>query len=499
VRARVSRREFLAGASACVLGAGRAAAGKSSLLDLSAEDAIREMAGGALKAETYAQALLERCAKLQALNAFITLDPALVLEQARNADLRRAAGARLGRLHGLPIPVKDSVNTADYPTTAGTPALRGFRPRADAPLVAALRTAGAIVLGKTNLHELSFGWTSNNLAFGAVHNPYDPTRIPGGSSGGTAAAVAAHMAPLGLAEDTEGSIRVPAALCGIMGLRPTTGRYSTVGTVPACSLFDQLGPEARCVGDLALFDRVASGDFREIGSTPLEGVRLASWPDYWFTRLDPEVSRITAAALAKLRAAGAHIVEAEVPGLRDLIAKTADVIVDHDTRVELTRYLAAYGAPVSFAELAARASPDIRAIFEHEVLPGSPGFVSERAYRTAAQVYLPQLRETFKAYFARTGAAAIVFPTTLVAAPRIGEEGDLDVAGRKVTFDEAIGRNIAPGSRSGLPGLVMPTGMTAAGLPVSMELDGPAGADRALLALGRSIERVLGHVPPPRI
>src|SRR5208337_4644700 len=118
-------------------------------------------------------------------------------------------------LFGLPIPVKDSVNTRDYATTAGSPGLRSFHPREDAPIVAALRRAGAIVLGKTNLHELSFGWTSNNLAFGAVRNPYDRTRIPGGSSGGTATAIAGRMAPLGVAEDTQGSIRVPAALCGI--------------------------------------------------------------------------------------------------------------------------------------------------------------------------------------------------------------------------------------------------------------------------------------------
>jgi indoleacetamide hydrolase len=504
----VSRREFSLGAAAAVLsfhsGASPLAAppmtaSNHDLLDFSAVDAVREMSSGALKAEVYASALLERCRQLKALNAFITLEPDLVLEQARNADLKRSSGAKLGPLHGLPIPVKDSLNTAQYATSAGTPALRGFRPGADAPLVQTLRAAGAIVLGKTNLHELSYGWTSNNLAFGAVHNPYDPMRIPGGSSGGTAVAIATHMAPLGIAEDTEGSIRVPAALCGVMGLRPTTHRYSTIGAVPACALFDQTGPHARRIADLALFDRVASGDGRDIGPSPLTGVRLAMWRGYWFEGLDPEVERITQEALAKLRAAGVTIVEAEVPGLRELMAKTADLIVDHDTRVELTRYLATYGAPVGFDELVARTSPDIRAIFAHEVVAGSPGFVSESAYQTAVNVYLPQLRKTFKEYFASTGAAAIVFPTTLVTAPKIGEEGDLNVAGRKVSFDEAIGRNIAPGSRTGLPGLVIPTGLAANGLPVALEFDGPAGTDRALLALGESIERVLGHVPPPRI
>jgi indoleacetamide hydrolase len=527
----ISRREFVFGAAASVLsagGIGRAAesssepsavlpSGPSSglapgrsptpapaessreWLNLSAVDAIGAMKTGALTAERYAGALLERCARLKALNAFITLDPSIVLEQAREADRRRASGAPLGPLHGLPIPVKDSLNTAQYPTSGGTPALRGFRPPADAPLVATLRTAGAIVLGKTNLHELSYGWTSNNLAFGAVHNPYDPTRIPGGSSGGTAAAIAAHMAPLGVAEDTEGSIRVPAALCGVMGFRPTTRRYSTVGAIPACALFDQTGPEARSVADIALFDRVAAGDMREIRALPLKGVRFAIWRGYWFEGLDPEVERITCEALAKLRAAGARIIEAAVPGLRELLDHTADLIVDHDVRLELAHYLAVNGAKLSFDELVARASPDIRAIFAHEVMPGSPGFVSEAAYETAVKVYLPRLRRTFKNYFAQTGAAAMLFPTTLVTAPRIGDEGELNVGHRTMSFDVAIGRNIAPGSRTGLPGLVMPTGIAANGLPVSMEFDGPAGTDRTLLGLGLSLERVLGHVPPPPI
>ena len=209
----------------------------------------------------------------------------------RACDRRRAGGAPLGPLHGLPIPVKDSLNTRDYPTTAGTPALRGFRPAQNAPLIDALLGAGAIVLGKTNLHELSYGWTSNNLAFGAVHNPYDPARIPGGSSGGTAAAVAAHMAPLGVAEDTEGSIRVPAALCGIAGFRPTTGRYSTQGAVPISVLFDQAGPHARSVADIALFDAVAAADHQPLTALALSGVRLAVARGYFWTGLDAEVEQ----------------------------------------------------------------------------------------------------------------------------------------------------------------------------------------------------------------
>ena len=168
----------------------------------------------------------------------------------------------------------------------------------------ALKAAGAIVLGKTNLHELSYGWTSNNRAYGAVHNPYDPARIPGGSSGGTAAAIAARLAPLGVAEDTEGSIRVPAAFCGIVGFRPTTGRYSTEGCVPISPLFDQVGPHARTVADLALFDAAVTLDARPLDAVPLRGVRLGIVRDYWFADLDAEVERITDRALARLEGCG---------------------------------------------------------------------------------------------------------------------------------------------------------------------------------------------------
>src|ERR1700722_16187689 len=233
---------------------GGGSGGNAELCNLSAVEAVAHMSQGALTAERYAQALLANCQAAHALNAFIALEPARVLEAARARDHERRDGAKPGPLFGLPIPVKDSVNTRDYPTTGGTPALRHFRPAEDAPVVAALRDAGALVLGKTNLHELSYGWTSNNLAFGAVRNPYDQSRIPGGSSGGTAAAIAARLAPLGIAEDTEGSIRVPAAFCGIAGFRPTTGRYSTDGCVPISPLFDQVGPHARSLADLVLFD-----------------------------------------------------------------------------------------------------------------------------------------------------------------------------------------------------------------------------------------------------
>jgi Asp-tRNA(Asn)/Glu-tRNA(Gln) amidotransferase A subunit family amidase len=506
----LSRRSFVFGASASIaIGAAPAAppaatggdgsANPSELIHLGAVEAVARMARGELSAERYAQALLERCAAGRALNAFITLEPQKVLEEARACDDARRNGSRPGPLFGLPVPVKDSLNTRDYPTTAGTPGLRHFRPAEDAPLVRALRKAGAIVLGKTNLHELSYGWTSNNPAFGAVHNPYDPTRIPGGSSGGTAAAIAACMAPLGIAEDTEGSIRVPAALCGIVGLRPTTGRYPTQGCVPISPLFDQAGPHARSVADLALFDSVVANDWRPLPPQRLQGVRLGVVRDYWYENLDPEVERVTSAALARLHAAGVELVESDLPGLAQLIDLITEPVQNHDVRLALADYLREYHAGINLDQLIQRASPDIQEIFRRYVLPGGADFVSEAAYAAIRKTHLPRLHSLYRGYFARTRVAAIAFPTTLVPAPPIGTEDTVRIGGKRIPFETAIARNIAPGSTAGLPGLVLPAGLTTTGLPVAIELDSPAGTDRALIALGAAIAEALGSIPPPRL
>ena len=468
----------------------------SELTRLSASEAVAKISHGEVTAEKYATALIERCEQCSALNAFITFPKERVLEAARAADRFRTSGGKLGPLHGLPIPVKDSVNTKDMPTTGGTPALRSFQPRENAPIVDALLRAGAIILGKTNLHELSFGWTSNNLAFGAVHNPYDFKRIPGGSSGGTAAAVAAGMAPLGIAEDTEGSIRVPAAMCGIAGFRPTTGRYPSTGVVPITPLFDQVGPHARTVSDLALFDSVATGDWTPLPAAALKGTKLGIPRRYWFTDLDSEVERVTNEGLSKLQKAGAELVEAEVPELERLVDLTTLPIQNHDARYALRKYLEHYQAGITLDELIAKASIDIRRDF-HDLLPGGRFFVPEDSYAVAVKVHLPKLKQTYRDYFARTGVTAIVFPTTMVPPPLIGDDVELTVGSKKVPFETAVARNIAPGSTAGIPGLVLPAGTTPRGLPIALEFDGPSGSDRSLLALGISLERVLGKLPSP--
>jgi indoleacetamide hydrolase len=443
----VSRRNFvLAAAAASGAAGGQAqiaaptlAIRSPSLLEMSAVDAVAAMQSGDLKAERYVLALLEQCKRGKALNAFITLDRERVLAAARAADQRRKSGAKLGPLHGLPIPIKDSINTSDLPTTGGTAALRAFRPKEDAPIVRKLRNAGAIVLGKSNLHELSLGWTSNNQAFGAVHNPYDPTRIPGGSSGGTATAVAARMAPLGVAEDTMSSIRIPAALCGISGYRPTTGRYPSAGVAPITELFDHVGPHARTVGDLSLFDAVATGDFRAIRPAALNGTKLGVGREYWFAGLHAEVERITDAALRKLQSAGVELVQEEVPNLANLIERTTVPVIFHDVLRTLPKYLQDSGAEMTFNQVVELTAPKLKALFAL-LRKGGSLFVSEEIYRAALNIYLPQLRKNFREYFARTGVAAIVFPVTMVPATLIGigEDQEVTIGKEKVPFSTAI-------------------------------------------------------------
>jgi indoleacetamide hydrolase len=503
----VSRRRFLGGlaasaASSWARAGASAAAAKPRATDeltrLGAAEAVALLSRGELGAVEYAQALLAQCEADKSLNAFITLRPEEVLAAARDCDRKRHSGEPLGPLHGLPIPIKDSVNTRDLPTTAGTPALRHFQPHEDAPLVQALRQAGAIVLGKTNLHELSYGYTSNNHAYGAVHNPYDPSRIPGGSSGGTGAAIASHMAPLGVAEDTEGSIRVPAALCGIAGFRPTTGRYSTRGCVPISPLFDQVGPHARSVADLLLFDGTMTNAATAPPPVSLRKVRLGVVRSFWFSGLDTEVERITNAALAKLTGAGIELVEGELPELPRLIQLITDPVQNHDVKPSVTRFLEHYHAGVTFDELLAQASPDVRAMIEPAITPGGRDFVPEAQYQEIVTVHLPRLRAMYKEYFDRSGVTAIVFPATILPAPKLGEEDmEVEVRGRRMPLDEAMARNIAPGSTTGLPGLVLPAGLTSSGLPVALEFDGPAGSDRSLLGVGMALEAVLGKLPPP--
>ena len=447
------------------------------------------MRGGRFGAERYARALLDQAERCARLNAFLALEPERVLDSARSADRARAAGAALGVLHGLPIPVKDSVNTRGLATTNGTRSLAHFRPRADAEVLRRLTAQGAIVMGKTNLQELSRGWTSNNGAFGAVRNAYDASRVPGGSSGGSATAVAARIAPMAVAEDTWGSIRVPAAWCGVAGFRPTVGRYPNGGIMPlTLGRFDQVGPVARCVEDLALFDAAVRSSAPMEPRPSLDGVRLGI-PEPYHRGLDAELARLADDAYIRLSRAGAQLVRCALPLETANCPDIAGTVIARENIEAIAAFLAAESAGVSFDELIAQASPNIRSRYDS----GPP---STEEYDAALDA-LARVRKAMTRFFAEHRLDAIVFPPLLAPAPPLGDNPEVSIGGTMTPLREVVGRNTALGNCASLASLVLPAGLTSAGLPVGLEFDAPSGGDEALLRLGFALERALGPIPAP--
>ncbi len=467
-----------------------------NLTALTISEAAAALQRGEMTAASYADALLAQADKAAGLNAFIYHDPEAVRAAAQAADARKARSAALGPLHGVPLALKDNLDTADMPTTGGTPGLKGSRPRRNAPLVQKLIDAGAIVFGKTNMHELAYGITNNNAGFGATRNPYDITRIPGGSSGGVGAAVAARVVPGGIGTDTGGSVRVPAALCGIVGFRPTTGRWSQAGIVPISHTRDTAGPMTRSVADCALLDSVVTGSV-PLGAVGLEGLRLGVPRAHFWDPLDVEMARLMADVLARLKDAGAVLVEADIADVGRLDAEAGFPIALHETVLDLDAYLAEHGSAMRYADLVALcASPDVKGILQS--LHGDDA-VPEAAYRHALSVLRPQLQAAYRDYFRRHDVAAVVFPTTALPAAPIGEDETVLLNGERVPTFFTFIRNSSPGSVAGIPGISLPAALTAGGLPVGLDLDAAEGADARLLAVALAVEKVLPKTPAPRL
>ena len=466
-----------------------------ALHELGLSEAAAALRAGEIGAESLAEALLARAQDHAPLNVFVTLNAEAVREAARAADRKRASGAALGPLHGVPLALKDNLDTADLPTTAGTPGLAANRPARDAEVVERIRAAGAIALGKCTMHELAFGITSNNAAHGPVRNPYAPGRIPGGSSGGTAVAVAARLAPAGIGSDTGGSVRIPAALCGIVGFRPSSGRWPQRGIVPISHTRDTAGPMARSVGDCALLDAVVTGGKTAAAGASLKGMRIGVPRRHFWEGLDDEVGRIGEDALRRIREAGATLVDVDLGEAAALAAECGFPIALYEARADIGRYLAEHGNSLDFEGLVQRtASPDVKAVLQG--LSGA-GAVPEAAYRRAMATQRPTLQEAYRRLFRDQGAAAVIFPTTPLPAAAIGEDETVIVNGTpRPTFPTFI-RNCEPASLAGIPGVSLPAGMTAEGLPVGIEIDGPEGSDAELLGIGAALEAVLPHQPAP--
>ncbi len=476
----------------------------ADLTELSVVDAAELIRDRKVTSAELTAAYLARAEANGDLNAFITLDRAGAMAAAQRADAELAAGRVKGALHGVPLVVKDNTHVAGMPNSAATPALRAFVPRENAPTVQKLVDAGAIILGKTNMHELAFGISGYNEAFFTAQpigtrNPYDRARIAGGSSSGTGAAVGGRLAPGGLGSDTGGSVRIPAALTGGAGLRPTILRYSQEGVTPIAHSRDTVGPMAQTVADVALIDSVITAGALP-SSASLSDVKLGVYRDYFFKDLDPDTTAVINAALEKLKQAGVTIVEVDMPDLQKLNDAASFPVALYEAYDDLKAYLERYRTGVSVEQVAAQiASKDVKGTYDGLVVPrklpapNNAVVDAEPAYTAAMAQARPALLKHFADTFARYGVEALVGPTTPAVAVAQGPE-----ASSLETFLLFI-RNTDPGSNAGVPGLTIPAGLgPGTGLPVGLSLDGPRGSDERLLALGLAIEKVLGRTPPPR-
>lgn len=469
---------------------------------LTASEAAQRLCAGSLTSEQLVTAYIAQAKAKPQLNAFITLDEAGAMKAARAADAVRRRGGPCKPLAGLPMVIKDNIQVQGLPASAGTPALKGFVASADAPVVAKLRAAGAVVLGKTHMHELAFGVSGYNPAFQTgpdvgVRNAYDASRVAGGSSSGNGAALGARMAPAALGTDTGGSVRIPCAFNGCAALRPTVGRYSQQGIVPISHTRDTAGPMALSVADLALLDRVITGG-APVVQADLKRVRLGV-AKVFYANLDEDTRAAADAALAKLRAAGVTLVDVEMPKLTELNGAVSFPVALYEIHDDLGAYLAKYRVGVDIRQVAAGiASPDVKGTFEGLVLPrklpAAQGVVDAKpAYDNAIAKARPALQKLYRDTFRKNRLDALVFPTVpRVALAATPESSSLENFGLLI-------QNTDPGSNAGIPGLQLPAGLGAAsGLPVGLELDGPAGSDRRLLAVGMAVEGVLGRLAPPK-
>lgn len=422
-------------------------------------------------------------------NSFITLDEAGAMAQAKYLD-KLKPGER-GALHGLMVAVKDNIDVAGIPSTAGTDILRNYIPKSDALAVARLKKAGATVIGKTNMHELAFGITSNNYVFGAVRNAHNPDMFAGGSSGGTAVAIALGFIDVGLGSDTGGSSRIPAALNGIVGLRPTLGRYPREGLMLLSTTRDTIGPMGRTVDDIILLDRVLSEDETDIPRVSPNTLRLGVPRGYFYENLDPEMEKLVEGALRAFAQAGIELVEADLEGIAELNNAVSFPVVLYESKHLLPRFIRRIGLPMNFMGFIERIrSPDVRALLTN--MQTNP--ISADVYQQALALHRPKLKMLYQNYFLEHKVAAIVFPTTpLVARPIIGSDQTITLNGKQQPTFLTYIRNVDPSSNADIPGLTIPMGYTEEGLSAGLEIETLSGQDKRLLAIGQLLESILAQ------
>ena len=459
-----------------------------ALLGLAA--AAAAIRNGDITSEAYTAALLQRAQVVADLNAFITIDEPTLLASAREADKARAAGTTAPLL-GVPIGIKDSYLTKGLPTTLGLEGLANFLPYEDADAVLAIKDGGALVFGKNNLVEMSYGLTGHNARFGQVKNPHARDRVSGGSSSGSASSVAANIVPASLGGDTVGSIRVPASFCGVVGFKPTTGRWPRGGVAPISHTLDTTGVFARSVEDCALIDQVvtkeSAGELSN-GGYDLKGARLAFAPRQFLDLVDVEVEARFREVVRRLQDAGAEVVEVDLGDDFNVLIQTATWgIFAYETMGAISEFLRQHDLPTTFEEIYKGLKPQLHQAWGQIVLPGGAGATSAEAYQTALNASRPEIRRRLQRAFVEQGVQAILQPTTPCPAPLIQNQATVHIAGQEVSY-LALANHTVSASSVGLPGISLPVGLSSSGLPIGLELDAPLVGDRALLNLASRVE-----------
>ncbi|MES3008590.1 MAG: amidase family protein [Pseudomonadota bacterium] len=431
-----------------------------------------------------------------ALNALIHLNPQ-AREQAQALDDERKVTGPRSPLHGIPVILKDNYATADMPTSGGSQVLADFIPDANATQVQRLLDAGAVILGKANLHEFAYGITSVSSLGGQTRNPYDPTRVPGGSSGGSAAAIAAGFATIGMGSDTCGSIRIPAAFNNLVGLRPTKGLSSIYGVMPLSTTQDVAGPLARSIRDLAvvldivdgydpLDPATASMQERELprfldqlGKASLQGVRIGRLLDY-YDPAEPAVQALQDQALAQMTEQGAVVVDVTIPNLRDLISRSG--VIGQEFESDLNAWLAEFGS-TDYTTLESIVATGLHHEAVDGVLTRSAAATQDPALYRAALLAREELRSAIEAAMRAQNVELLAYPPIGSLPAVIGESQP--------------GNNCSLSAHSGLPALSVPIGFSPEGLPMGMELLSGAFTDARLLALGYEFEQLTQHRRTP--
>ena len=474
---------------------------------------LRELDAGTVSAEEVMQAYLDRIDKLEGqVHAFLHRDAERSLDQARNVDRKRRGGEPLGKLAGIPIALKDVLCTRGVPTTAASKMLQGFRPPYNATVIERLISADAVSVGKTNLDEFAMGSSTENSAFGATRNPWDFDRIPGGSSGGSAAAVAADFAPIALGSDTGGSIRQPAALCGVVGLKPTYGRVSRYGLIAFASSLDQIGPFAHDLADAALLLGVIAGkDPRDATSvdepvpdylgnleTKPDSLRIGLVREFFGEGLDPEIEAAVREAIRVYEGAGATVKEVSLPHSK-YGAPAYYLVAPAECSSNLSRYDGTIyghraedfsaispeeeGLPPLIRMMMASRAEGFGAEVKRRIMLGtfalSAGY-ADQYYNQSLKVRR-LIRNDFDAAFREVDV--LLGPTTPTAAFKLGEK-TADPLAMYLSDIYTITTNLA-----GIPGISIPCGLTKSGLPIGLQLIAPAFAEDRLLRTARVFER----------